>query len=67
MRISNIYLKQSFSYFKWVLQAILSLTFLSNCVPGILYFDTTFLPDYLIFQIYIYYRYQFKSIQSLIK
>jgi len=38
-------LKQSFSYFKWVLQAILSLTVLSNCVFGNSIFDTAFRPD----------------------
>jgi len=38
-------LKQSFSYSKWVLQSILSLTVLSNCLPGSSNFDITFLPD----------------------
>jgi len=38
-------LKQSFSHSKWVLQAILSLTVLSNCVSDSSIFDTTFLPD----------------------
>jgi len=38
-------LKQSFSYSKWVLQAILFLTVLSNCVSGSSNFDTTFLSD----------------------
>jgi len=37
-------LKQSFSYSKWVLQAILFLTVLSNCVSVSSNFDTTFLP-----------------------
>jgi len=32
MRFRKICLKLSFSHFKWVLQAILSLTVLSNCV-----------------------------------
>jgi len=40
-----MYLKQSFSYSKWVLQAIWSLTVLSNCVFGSSNFDTAFLPD----------------------
>jgi len=35
--------KQSFSYLKWVLQAILSLTVLSDCVSGSSNFDTAFL------------------------
>jgi len=43
MRISKMYLKQSFSYCKWVLQAILSLTVLSNSSI----FDTVF-QDYWI-------------------
>jgi len=38
-------LKQSFSYFKWVLSAILSLNVLSNCVSGNSNFDPAFLPD----------------------
>jgi len=38
-------LKLSFSHSKWVLQAILSLTVLSNCVFGISNFDTAFLSD----------------------
>jgi len=45
MGISKMCLKQSFSYFKWVLQAILSLTVLSNCVSDTSNFDTAFLPD----------------------
>jgi len=40
-----MWLKQSFSYSKWVLQAILSLTVLSYCVSGSSNFDTAFLPD----------------------
>jgi len=36
-------LKLSFSHSKWVLQVILSLTVLSNCVSSSLYFDTTFI------------------------
>jgi len=36
-------LKQLFSYSKWVLQAILSLTVLSKCVSGSSNFDTVFL------------------------
>jgi len=42
-------LKQSFSHSKWVLQAILSLTVLSNCVSGSSSFDTTFFPDFVVF------------------
>jgi len=38
-------LKQSFSHCKWVLQAILSLTVLSNCVFDSSNFDPTFIPD----------------------
>jgi len=38
-------LKLSFSHSKWVLQAILSLTVVSNCVSGISNFDTVFLSD----------------------
>jgi len=38
-------LKQSFSHSKWVLQTILSLTVLSNCVSGSSNSDTAFLPD----------------------
>jgi len=36
-------LKQSFSYSKWILQAILVLTLLSNCVSVSSNFDTVFL------------------------
>jgi len=35
-------LKQSISRFKWVLQAILSVTVFSNCVSGNSDFDTFF-------------------------
>jgi len=45
MRISKMCLKQSFSVSKGVLQAILSLTVLSNCVSVSSNFDTSFLPD----------------------
>jgi len=45
MRIPKMGLKLSFSYHKWVLQAILSLTVLSNCVSSSLNFDTVFLSD----------------------
>jgi len=38
-------LKLSFSHSKWVLQAILSLTVLSNCAFDSSIFDTTFLSD----------------------
>jgi len=37
-------LKQSFSYSKWVLQSILSMTVLLNCVSVSSNFDTAFLP-----------------------
>jgi len=40
-----MYLKQSFSHFKCVLQAIWSLTFRSNCVAGSSNFDTAFLTE----------------------
>jgi len=45
MKISKMCLKQSLSHSKWVLQVILSLTVLSNCVLGRSNFDTDFLPD----------------------
>jgi len=45
MRIPKMFSKLLFIYSKWVLQAILSLTVLSNCVSGSSNFDTTFLPD----------------------
>jgi len=45
MRISKICFKQSFSYYKWVLQPILSITVFSNCVSDSSNFDTAFLPD----------------------
>jgi len=45
MRILKMYLKLSFSHFKWILQTRLSLTVLSNCVCGSSNFDTAFLPD----------------------
>jgi len=47
-----MYLKQSFAYFKWVLQAILSLIVLSNCVSGNSNFDTAFsltVPNLVVF------------------
>jgi len=40
-----MWLKQSFSYSKWVLQAILFLTVFSNRVSGSSNFDTAFLLD----------------------
>jgi len=40
-----MYLKQSFYYSKWVFNAILSLTVLSNCVSVNSNFDTAFLLD----------------------
>jgi len=45
MRIPKMCLKQSFSYSKWVLQAILSLTVLLNYVSVRSNFDTAFRPD----------------------
>jgi len=45
MEISKMCLKLSFSNFKWVFSAILSLTVLSNCVSVSSNFDTAFLPD----------------------
>jgi len=44
MRIPKVCLKPSFSYFKWVLQAILSMTVLTNCASVSSNFDTAFLP-----------------------
>jgi len=48
MKISKMCLKQSFSHYKWVLQAILFLTVLSNCVSVSSNFESAFLPDYQI-------------------
>jgi len=45
VKISKMCLKQSFCYSKWVLQAIFSLTVLSNCVFDSSNFNTTFLTD----------------------
>jgi len=45
MRISKMGLKQSFSHSKWVLQEILSLAVLSNCVCVSSNLDTDFLLD----------------------
>jgi len=45
MTISKMCLKQSFSHSKLVLQAILSLTVLSNCISDSLKLDTAFLFD----------------------
>jgi len=45
-------LKQSFSYSKWVLQAILSLAVFSNCFSGNSDFDTDFLSDCIIFLVF---------------
>jgi len=45
MRFSKMYLKHGFSYSKWVLEAILSLIVLSNCVSGSSNCDTAFLTD----------------------
>jgi len=38
-------LNHSFSHYKWVLQAILFLTVLPNCVFGGSNFDTDLIPD----------------------
>jgi len=38
-------LKESFSYYKWVLQIILSLSVLSNCLSGSSNFDRDFLDN----------------------
>jgi len=46
MRIPKMCLKMFFSHSNWVLQAILSLTVLSNCVFDSSNFDTAFLSDY---------------------
>jgi len=46
MGIPKMFLKQSFSHSKWVVQAILSLTVLSNCVSGSSNIDSAFLTDY---------------------
>jgi len=45
MGIPQICLKQLFSYYKWVLQAIFFLSVFLNSVSGSLNFDTAFLPD----------------------
>jgi len=45
MSIPKLCFKQSFSHSKWVLQAMLSLTVLSNCVSVSSNFDTAFLFD----------------------
>jgi len=52
MRISKMYLKQSFSCSKWVLQAIFFLTLLSNCGSGSLNYDTPLLPDCIKFLVF---------------
>jgi len=44
MRIPKMYLKESFSYSKWILQSNLSLAVLSNCVSVNSNFDTIFPP-----------------------
>jgi len=46
MGIPKMCLKQGFSYCKWALQAILSLTVFSNWVSGSSNFHTTFRPDF---------------------
>jgi len=45
IKTSKMCLKQLFSNYKWVLQAILSLTILSNCLSGSSNFVTAFFPD----------------------
>jgi len=45
MMIPKMCLNKSFSYSRWVLQAILSQTVFSNCVSVSSKFDTPFLPD----------------------
>jgi len=45
MKIPKMFLNQSFSYSKCVLQAIFSLTVLSNCISGSSNVDTVFLRD----------------------
>jgi len=45
MKIPKMCLKLSFSYSKWVLQAILSLTVLSNCVYVSPNFEIDFFSD----------------------
>jgi len=45
MMIPKMYLKLSFSYCKWVLQAILPITVFSKCFSGSSNFNTTFIPD----------------------
>jgi len=45
VRIPKMYLKLSFSHYKWVLHAILSLTVFLNCLFDNSNVDTTFLPD----------------------
>jgi len=45
MRIPEMCLKQSFSHYKCILNAILSLTVLSNCVSDSSNFDSTFFPN----------------------
>jgi len=44
MKISKMYLKQSFSYSKWVISAILSLT-VFKLISVSSNFDTAILPD----------------------
>jgi len=45
IKIPKMCLKSSFFHYKWVLQAILSLTVLSKCVTGSSNFDTAFHAD----------------------
>jgi len=54
MRIPKMCLKQSFSYSKWILPAILSLTVLLHYVSGSSNFDTAFLPHYTKFFMFLY-------------
>jgi len=52
VRIPKMCLKLSFAHSKWVLQVILFLTTLSNCVSASSNFDSAFLPDYTKFLVF---------------
>jgi len=49
MRIPKMCLKQSLSYYKWYLQAILSLTVLSNCVQTLTPLYSLSVPIFVVF------------------
>jgi len=66
MRISKNCLKQSLSYSKSVLPAILSLIVLSNYVPGSSNFDTTFLPDCTKF-CSVFLNYRIRNLMRILK